>query len=76
MKPTKSPIEYLTTREAAEVAGMSRIAFRKHVIAKRILPDNMVGGRGVFSRPLVEAFRDMRAANGAKKRGPKPAVAQ
>lgn len=76
MKRAKSAVEYLGTGDAAELAGMSRPAFIRHVKAGRIAPDNFIGSRGVFSRSLVEKFRDDRLRAGTKKRGPKPAVAQ
>lgn len=66
-------VEYLTPREAAIILGMSRPAFLKHVKAKKIVSDNSIGTRDVFSRESVERFKRQRKDNGARKRGPKPA---
>lgn len=62
---------YLTQEQAAKVAGMSRIAFRKH-IGKGIKPDMVVGAgkRGLFLRSTVMQWRRERERNGIKKRGP------
>ena len=68
---TKPP-EYLTPELAAEVAGMSRPAFLKHVAKGNVKPDAMIGKRAMFLRATIIRWSKERIKNGAKKRGYPP----
>lgn len=68
---TKPP-EYLTPELAAEVAGMSRPAFLKHVAKGNVKPDAVIGKRTMFLRATIIRWSKERIKNGAKKRGYPP----
>jgi len=72
MTNAQKPDEMLSPAKAAEVAGMRRTAFLRHVVAGAIKPDMISGTQKFFKRSTVDAWIAARERAGIRKRGPKP----